>query len=51
MYKRKVLVFAAVGMPILKRWLPSNEKKDLNEWVEVSGNEVKICLDGEVCQD
>ena len=46
-----VLVFAAVGMPILKRWLPSNEKKDLNEWFEVSGNEVKIFLDGEVCQD
>ncbi len=46
-----VLVFAAAGMPILKRWLPSNEKKDLNEWFEVSGNEVKIFLDGEVCQD
>ena len=50
-FAASVLVFAAVGMPILKRWLPSNEKKDLNEWFEVSGNEVKIFLDGEACQD
>lgn len=42
-----VLIFAAAGMPLLKRWLPSGEYKDLNEWFEVSGVQTKIYLDSE----
>ena len=42
-----MLIFAAAGMPLLKRWLPSGEYKDLNEWFEVSGVQTKIYLDSE----
>ena len=46
-----VLAGFAAGIPLMRHWLPSYEHKDLNEWFEVSGPEVKIYLDGEAEQD
>lgn len=43
-----VTVFAVFGKGIYSGWIPSHEIKDLNEWFEVSGDEVRIFLDGEV---
>ena len=41
------LFYASFGRQVLGKWLPSSEKKDLTEWFEVSGNRVRIYLDGE----
>ena len=41
------LFYASFGRQVLGKWLPSSEKKDLTEWFEVSGNQVRIYLDGE----
>ncbi len=42
-----VVFFITAGSPLLQRWLPSREYKDLNEWFEVDGVNVKIYLDTE----
>ena len=39
-------VWQAFGTRLFGRWLPSTEKKDLNEWFEVNGDEVRIYRDG-----
>ena len=42
-----VLCAAAFGPAIADRILPSKEVKELTEWLEVSGDEVRIYLDGQ----
>ncbi len=41
-----LLFLCAIGLiaagPFIERYIPSEERKDLNEWFEVSGDEVKI---------
>ena len=39
-------LWQAFGTRIFRKWLPSSERKDLNEWFEVNGDEVRIYLDG-----
>ena len=34
------------GRQLFGRWIPSFEKKELTEWFEVSGDEVRVYLDG-----
>ncbi len=41
------LAAAGLGSGLLSRILPSSEKKELAEWLEVSGNEVRIYLNNE----
>lgn len=42
-----VLAAAAFGGSIAERVLPSKEVKELTEWLEVSGDELRIYLDGQ----
>ena len=37
-----VLMGWIVGRPIIEKYTPTKERKDLNEWFEVAGDEVKI---------
>ena len=39
-------LWQAFGTRIFRKWLPSSERKDLNEWFEVNDDEVRIYLDG-----
>ncbi len=41
------LAAAFAGKNLFSSLIPSRESRDLNEWLEVSGNEVRIFLDGE----
>lgn len=46
-----VLLFLAFGTKLFSRWLPSAEKKDLSEWFEVEGDEIRLYLDGQMEAD
>ena len=37
-----VIIGYMIGGPIIEKYTPSKERKDLNEWFEVAGDEVKI---------
>lgn len=39
-----LLCIGAAGIFLYQKYSPSKERKDLNEWFEVSGNEVKVHL-------
>ena len=43
-----ILLFLAFGTKLFARWLPSSEKKDLSEWFEVEGDEIRLYLDGQM---
>lgn len=45
------LICAAAGRLLYYRFGPSNEYKNLNEWFEVSGDEIKLYLDGAAEQE
>ena len=42
------LLWQAFGEKLFGRWLPSTEHKDLTEWFEVEGDEVRLYLDGQM---
>lgn len=45
------LFFFLYARPMIVDWLPTSDMKDLNEWFEVSGDEVRMYLDLEANMD
>lgn len=47
-----IVVMAAVaGVQLLKKYMPSKEQQDLNEYFGVSGGDMAVVLDGQVLDD
>ncbi|MDE6312923.1 MAG: chitinase [Lachnospiraceae bacterium] len=46
-----VIVAGVAGIQMVKKYMPSKEQQDLNEYFGVSGDELAIILDGELLED
>lgn len=46
-----VIMAGVAGIQLLKKYMPTKEQQDLNEYFGISGDELAIVLDGELLED
>ena len=46
-----VVMAGVVGIQLAKKYMPSKEQQDLNEYFEISNDEMAVVLDGELLED